>query len=328
MAARVVAAASRSAAEPVVVARDPAEGSGRFQGSQGGLVGGGWVGGELQAELAEEAGRLAAAVDAGGREHDPVPGPAGREREASPLGVEEGGRAGHRARVAVEPPGFEQPLRAGRRGQRALEAAGDDHEVELLALGRVDREHGDRVGPGHRRGQPGVAGEVGPLDHVEVGAHAGARPAVDEQAEGARERGQGVELALHVGVGRVGLGAQDQLGEGGSAAPHLPEAGVGVQLRDPPLGPFQQVAQRLHPRHQPRVEDQRRARPRGPLLLPRRRPPRSASPPPRARGRWGRRGRVVERRGRGRGRPGTGPPGGRRGGGRAARPGRGRRGGR
>ena len=58
----------------------------------------------------------------------------------------------------------------------------------------------------------------------------------------------------------------------GALAPHLPEAGVGVQLHDPPLGPFQQVAQRLHPRHQPRVEDQRRACPRGSFLSPVRSP--------------------------------------------------------
>ena len=73
----------------------------------------------------------------------------------------------------------------------------------------------------------------------------------------------------------------------GALAPHLPEAGVGVQLRDPPLGPFQQVAQRLHPRHQPRVEDQRRASPARVPPLPVRSPacrlPRPASPPPRAR---------------------------------------------
>ena len=92
-------------------------------------------------------------------------------------------------------------------------------------------------------------------------------PAVDEQAEGAGERGQGVELALDVGVGRVDLGPQDQLGEGGGGAPHLPEAGVRIQLRDPALGPFDQVAQRLHPGHQPRVEHHGRPRPRRSHLL-------------------------------------------------------------
>ena len=86
--------------------------------------------------------------------------------------------------------------------------------------------------------------------------------------------------------------------------------------RDPPLGPFEQVAQRLHPGHQPWVEHQRRTRPGGSIgsTFPGRgsRGPVQGS---RQRSRPALPEGVAGRRGRGRGRPGTGRPGGRRGGG-------------